>query len=45
MYVLAPCSVVRSFDVIVSIFAQQLRVRDKVSFVTENTLVVAELVS
>ena len=40
-----PCSIVRSFERIVSIFAQQLEVGDRISFMTENILFVAELVS
>ena len=40
-----PCSIVRSFEVIVSVFAQQLREGDSFSFMTDNILFVAELVS
>ena len=35
----------RSFDVIVGVFAQQLVEGDSYSFMTENILIVAELVS
>ena len=42
---LASCSVVRSFEVIVSAFAQQLQDGERFSFMTENILFVAELVS
>ena len=44
-WLLAPCSIVRSFDVIVGVFAQQLVEGDSYSFMTENILIVAELVS
>ena len=40
----APCSIVRSFEVLVSVFAQQLEDGDCFSLVTENILFVAELV-
>ena len=42
---LTPCSIVRSFEVLVSIFARQLEYGDCFSLVTENVLFVAELVS
>ena len=42
---LTPCSIVRSFDVIVGVFAQQLVEGDSYFFMTENILFVAELVS
>ena len=41
----ASCSIVRSFEVLVSVFARQLEVGDRISFMTENVLFVAELVS
>ena len=41
----APCSIVHSFEVLVSVFARQLEVGDRISFMTENVLFVAELVS
>ena len=41
----APYSIVRSFDTIVSIFAQQLREGESFSFMTESILLLAELVS
>ena len=40
-----PCSIVRSFEEIVSVFAQQLRDEDRFSVMTDNILFVAELVS
>ena len=43
--ILASCSVVRSFEVIVSEFAQRLQEGERFSFMTENILFVAELVS
>ena len=42
---LASCSIVHSFEVLVSVFARQLEVGDRISFMTENVLFVAELVS
>ena len=39
-----PCSIVRSFEEIVSVFAQQPREGDSFSFMTDNILFVAELV-
>ena len=42
---LSPCSIVRSFDVIVGVFAQQLVEGGSYSFMKENVLFVAELVS
>ena len=45
MLFLAPCSIVRSFEEIVSVFARQLEVGNRTSFMTENILFVAELVS
>ena len=42
---LVPCSIVRSFEVIVSVFARQLEDGDCISFMTEYILFVAELVS
>ena len=39
-----PCSIVRYFEEIVSVFAQQLRDGDSFSFMTDNILFVAELV-
>ena len=40
-----PCSIVRSFEEIVSVFAQQPRDEDRFSVMTDNILFVAELVS
>ena len=45
LFFFAPCSIVRSFEVLVSIFARQLEYGDWFSLVTENVLFVAELVS
>ena len=42
---LASCSIVRSFEVIVGIFAQQVEDGECFSFTTETILFVAELVS
>ena len=41
----SPCSIVRSFEEIVSVFAQQPRDEDRFSVMTDNILFVAELVS
>ena len=42
---LSRCSIVRSYEEIVSMFAQQLEAGSRMPFMTENILVVTELVS
>ena len=42
---LSSCSIVRSFEVIVGILAQQVEDGERFSFTTETILFVAELVS
>ena len=42
---LDPCSIVRSYEAIVSTFAQQLEEGGTFSFMTESVLFVAEVVS
>ena len=43
--ILPHCSIVRSYEEIVSMFAQQLEDGNQIPFMTENILVVTELVS
>ena len=43
--IFGPCSIVRSFETIVSVFAQQQKDGDRFSVMTDSILFVAELVS
>ena len=43
--IFGPCSIVRSFETIVSVFAQQEKDGGHFSVMTDNILFVAELVS
>ena len=43
--IFGPCSIVRSFETIVSVFAQQQEDGDRFSVMTDSILFVAELVS
>ena len=43
--VFGPCSIVHSFETIVSVFAQQPKDGDRFSVMTDSILFVAELVS
>ena len=43
--IFGPCSIVRSFETIVSVFAQQQENGDRFSVMTDSILFVAELVS
>ena len=45
LFCFAPCSIVRSFDTVGRVFAQQLDDRQMFSFKTENIIFLAEAVS